>query len=128
MTINQRIKVLLVSQNVDEKKIHTEINMSSRMVKNYIDEDKVPNYNFLKWLFTQFKQLNPQWLFNGEDPMFLPALAVDKKEGLAQRVIAVEKELGKLKALLDRTDERLATIEKNTDVALEVINKGLEKE
>ena len=62
MTVNQRIKIILVSYNIDEKKIHSEIGMSSKMVKKYIDGESLPNYNFISWLFKKVPNLNPKWL------------------------------------------------------------------
>lgn len=110
MTINQRIKVLLVSQNVDEKKIHIKIDMSNRMVKNYIDEDKVPNYIFLKWLFTEIKSLNPQWLFNGEEPMLIEKIKLKRNEVLEKRVLELEKEMNDLRKLVTKQNLQLTEI------------------
>lgn len=110
MTVNQRIKNLLYSENYDVKKIPKLIGMTNKMVKNYIEGDATPSYKIITLLFKEFPTLNPQWLFFGKGSKFI----IEEEFELDKRELTILK--GKIAEMSSKHDD----LEKKYDKLKEI--------
>lgn len=114
MTINQRIKEILLREKFDKKFLPKLIGMTSKTINSYIEGDAVPSLRLIIWLFEQFPNLNVKWLFFGQGSMFMSENGAaggyeerirgleDKVELLMNDKLEALKDYGEMKAIVGK--------------------------
>ncbi|MGE5344116.1 MAG: helix-turn-helix domain-containing protein [Candidatus Omnitrophota bacterium] len=68
----KRVNAIIVSLNLQKKEFAKSIAMSFSYISEIVAGKKKPGFEFFNSLFTVYPRLNQNYLFHGEDPMFLP--------------------------------------------------------
>jgi len=121
--VNQRIKKLLEGKKFNKAYIEAHIGIGKDTLGNYQDAKySLPKpFNFMKWLFKEFPNLNPHWLFFGEEPQFIDFKKI-KQDDLQNRVKKLE--LAKTsEPTLDKMNELIEQLEKSISKLSERIDK-----
>ena len=111
--MNQRIKKLLEGKKFNKEYIEEHIGIGKDTFSNYQDiKYKLPKpFNFMKWLFKEYPNLNPHWLFFGEEPQFIDINKI-KQDDLQDRVKKLE-EARVAEPTLEKINELITQLEKS---------------
>ncbi len=69
-TVNQRIKILIVSQKMKQKDFSEHLKISEKVMSNVINGKNPPNFGFIEAILRNFDRLNARWLILGEGEMW----------------------------------------------------------
>jgi len=122
VSVNQRIKKILEGKKLNKEYIEEHIGIGKDTLSNYQDTKyNLPKpFNFMKWLFKEYPNLNPHWLFFGEEPQFIDFNKI-KQEDLQDRVKkleearAAEPTLEKINELINQLEKSVTNLSKRID-------------
>lgn len=121
-----RIKKLLKLSEFSVSDIATQIGTSESTVRNFKAGRNEPSVAFLKFLFTEFPDLNHKWLFFGEGKMMLSE-EIDSDHQL--RIEVLESKMKEIQPLVRGVKKKLEEFvegfeEVDLDALIELVKKS----
>jgi len=102
--VHLRLKRLLKLSDFSIAAIATKIGTSESTIRNFKAGRNEPSIAFLKFLFTEFPNLNHKWLFFGEGEMFLTETKNSENE---LRIELLEKKMQDIQPLVKSLKKKL---------------------
>jgi len=119
--VHLRIKKLLKLSEFSIADISAKIATSESTIRNVKAGRNEPSVAFLKFLFTEFPNLNPKWLFFGEGEMLLTEEKLTENQ---MRIDLLEKKLQELQPLVKSLKKKLDSfIDGFDEVDLDALTK-----